>query len=531
MDDVQVVRTAVMRQELLHGQFPVRYVDEFGNGGGYMLFQFYSPLPYYLGAIINLSGLTLVKTTKIVFLLSYLVGLVGMYFLLRVYTRRVVAVIGTILFIASTYLSFDVYFRGALAEVYAFMFVPWVFYGWSKVKQTKSTGYILLTAVSYALLIISHTLIAFATSLLLGIYLLLPPLSLTSMKRNFYTLSLGVGLSAFFWFPSFIEQRFIQYSSSYFVTDSYKGNFLNPLQIAGLQPIPWNFLPPLLGLGLFAGTLLGLYLYIKQKKFDSFYFFCLLGFGISVLFTWDITKVLWEKIIYLRYMQFPYRWLTLTTFFAVVITSLALNRIKNQWLAIALGVLFLLPTVSIYYHYLRPTNYRYVSDEIYKAEDACSTTAWANEHLPIWVKECLPKKNTFPLVKTTDDTIVRNVRVGQNGREISFQTSGKQSRVLVKRYYFPEWTATVDGANVTDEPYTKYGLVSFIVPEGKHTSTIRFQNTWANTIGNIVSLVSIGIGVLLLWKVVAEKFYQQFDTKPPKSTIKEKARKAKKTSV
>jgi uncharacterized membrane protein len=48
-DDTQVSRVVVMGRALIHGQFPVRWVSDLGYGYGYPLFNFYGPLPYYVG--------------------------------------------------------------------------------------------------------------------------------------------------------------------------------------------------------------------------------------------------------------------------------------------------------------------------------------------------------------------------------------------------------------------------------------------------------------------------------------------------
>ena len=49
-DDTQPARVFAMSQELKRGVFPVRLVDYLGYGFGYPLFNFYAPLPYYLGS-------------------------------------------------------------------------------------------------------------------------------------------------------------------------------------------------------------------------------------------------------------------------------------------------------------------------------------------------------------------------------------------------------------------------------------------------------------------------------------------------
>ena len=48
-DDTQVGRIIAMGRALRNGQFPVRWVSDLGYGYGYPIFNFYGPLPYYLG--------------------------------------------------------------------------------------------------------------------------------------------------------------------------------------------------------------------------------------------------------------------------------------------------------------------------------------------------------------------------------------------------------------------------------------------------------------------------------------------------
>jgi hypothetical protein len=490
MDDVQVVRIKVMQEELSSGQFPVRYIDSFGNGGGYMLFNFYPPLVYYLGVTIALSGLTIVKTTKIVFLVGYLIGTIGMYTLLRRYFDHVISIIGTILFLTATYLAFDVYFRGALVEVYAYFFIPWVFYFWSQLKDKVRITTVTFAGLTYALLILSHGITAFAYSLLLGLYILFPPWSKEAFSRMALALIFGLGISAFFWIPLILEQNLTIYKQTFFVVHSYKGNFLNPLQTAGLQTTDWPFRPPLLGLGLFIGAIISTLFALRNKKIGLIYWYFCISFIISSLLTWDISKFLWDNIDYLRFMQFPYRFLTLTTFSAVMLIAFGLARLEKLRLKIILGILLILPAITLHYQYLRPTNYRYVSDEIYKAEDACSTTTWAQELLPKSVKECLPKDKTYPLVQANGDVLVKNVVEEENGRKIKFDTEGK-GEVIVRKYYFPGWETTVDDKHVKASSYGNYGLIRFAVPEGTHNVVVSLQDTHVRSIGNIVSGISL----------------------------------------
>ncbi|KKQ34539.1 MAG: hypothetical protein US51_C0035G0007 [Microgenomates group bacterium GW2011_GWA2_37_6] len=64
-DDTQVQRVFEMRKALSDGMFPVRWVPDLGYGYGYPVFNFYAPLPYYIGGFIALAGIDVLLATKI----------------------------------------------------------------------------------------------------------------------------------------------------------------------------------------------------------------------------------------------------------------------------------------------------------------------------------------------------------------------------------------------------------------------------------------------------------------------------------
>src|SRR3990167_386156 len=64
-DDTQVQRVFEMKKSLSDGMFPVLWVADLGYGYGYPIFNYYGPLPYYLGGILSLLGLNALLATKV----------------------------------------------------------------------------------------------------------------------------------------------------------------------------------------------------------------------------------------------------------------------------------------------------------------------------------------------------------------------------------------------------------------------------------------------------------------------------------
>lgn len=506
-DDVSVVRIDVFSQELKTLQFPVRYAQEFGNNGGYFLFGYFSNLVYFLGFIFHFIGLSLVKSTKMVFLTSYLVGISGMYVLLRRFTSKTVSVIGSIIFITTPYLNFDVYFRGALPEFFAMCLIPWVLWGFFRLKEKATIFNFLLAGVLYALIINAHSLTAFMLSWMLALFLLFPPYSKKIFLAFFASLLLGLGLSSYMLFTTLGEISYTMYDRTWFVTTAYLGNFINPLQLFGLEKINWTIKHPFLGIGFFIGvgiSLVVLYVQRKYKKgLNMVAAFSIFGSIICILLLWNFSKPLWDNVTLVRDIQFPYRIITVIAVLVILMISIGLEKVKKVWLQIVFGIIIILPSLTLHYAYLRPATYNYIS--IYKAEDTCSTSTWATEYLPKWVKVCLPKHNTYPVISSIENAVkIQNVKVVNNGRKITFNSIGK-GEIVVLRYYFPSWQALIDGKNVQIKPYGKYGLLSFKTTSGKHDITIILGQTLVEKAGDIITLISIGICILTLVILVRSK--------------------------
>jgi len=495
-DDIQVVRIDVMFRELLSGQIPVRYVNEFGNNGGYFLFNFYSPLVYYLGALLHFIGFTLVKSTKLVFILGYLLGGVGIFVLLKAYCDKLSSVLGVTLFLTASYLGYDVYTRGDLAEFFAFAMLPWIFWIFLSLKKHPNLNRLFIAGFLYALLIISHNIISYITSIFIFLLLILPPYSKKTTIYYIFSIITASIFSASYWIPLFSEYKFLNLTSNSSIVGQYFSNFLSPLQIAGFQKIPWGFRPPILGSGLFVGiifsALILLHHYKKERNINSVSIFAFLGILLSIFLISNLSKPLWDMVPFFRYIQFPWRFLAVVTVLAVLLISVTISKFTNAVIKIIFFMLLLIPAVTINYQYLKPSEYNYIAT--YKAEDICSTTTWAQEYLPMWTKKCFPKDNHLPLVYSRDPIIISNINSVQNGRKTFFNTYGNGGRVYFAKYYFPGWQVIMDeNINIKLYPSGNQGLITFDVPSGRHSIVVSLKDTNARFIGNMLTLISIFI--------------------------------------
>jgi len=147
-DDAQVARVYEMTQALVSGQFPVRWVKDLGYGYGYPIFNFYSPLPYYIGGILGLlgklgmSGIDSLVAAKLMFGFGIVLAGISMYFFARELFGKYGGMLSAILYLYAPYHAIQIYVRGAVCEFWAYAFLPLFFLSIYKLKTAQSKRWI-----------------------------------------------------------------------------------------------------------------------------------------------------------------------------------------------------------------------------------------------------------------------------------------------------------------------------------------------------------------------------------------------------
>lgn len=207
-DDAQVARVQQMHAASRGGQFPVRWVPDLGYGYGYPIFNFYNPLPYYFGASFMFVGFDVLTATKLMYVFPVFLSGITMFIFSRLLLSNTASVLAGIFYVYAPYHAVQIYVRGAVAEYWAYAILPLVFYALWKKK-------IILGALSFAALILSHNLTSFMSIPFILLFFFFQIIEIFTSKKTrdikssiiHYSLSiiLALGLSAFFWLPSVLE--------------------------------------------------------------------------------------------------------------------------------------------------------------------------------------------------------------------------------------------------------------------------------------------------------------------------------------
>lgn len=329
-DDVQVARVIEMSRALLNGQFPVRIVGDLGYGLGYPLFNFYGPLPYYLGGGVHALGIDSVTATKIMIGTGIVLGNICMLALSSSLFGAYGGFFSTVLFMFVPYRAVQVYVRGAIGESWALSFLPMVLFGLFLIAQKKKRKLgIFLAGLSLSGVILSHTVFGYITvGSVLALSVILFLLSLRNHAFDFrsfvlplvYVVGIALGLTAFFWLPALGEMSYTNVEKVIGETADYKDHYICFSQ---LWDSPWGFAgsaPGCVdGMSLKLGKLhilaflaaLGVWLFSrkKEKRMDV-----LMGgiagmSGILLFFVLPVSLPVWNVVPFSSFIQYPWRFL------------------------------------------------------------------------------------------------------------------------------------------------------------------------------------------------------------------------------
>ncbi len=483
-----VVRLADMFRELRDHQFPPRFSGNLNFGYGYPLFNFAYPLPYYLGIALHVLKINFVDSIKVLFAISVPLSGIGMFFCSRLLFKKTQAgIVSAILYMYMPYRLVDLYVRGSLGESLAFFLFPAIFFCILKVLDVGSRIWIGIGGILYGCLILTHNIMAVYFTLFI-LFFLIGQSFFTKSKSIiyvFFTLSIGLLLSTFFWLPALYEKRFILLSVIPIADRS-----INFVSFSQLITSSWGFGVPggssgftyALGLPQIIAGISVIFLLLFTKGIKKQIPFIILGiFFVFSLFLFQFSAPLW-KLPIISEINYPWTILGPLGFLLSLLSGLLA---LNKYTLIVAGTVCFLAFIFIT-PYARPQYYVDRGEGFYVTNDA--TTTSSHEFMPLWVKIIpfqRPEKKV-EIVKGSGD--IRNVY--STSKEISFISDlSQKSLVRINTIYYPGWQVK----DIVIMHNSKLGVMEFWLEKGAHMVHLQFMETSLRLLSDIVSLVSFVI--------------------------------------
>lgn len=502
-DYIFIARLGQMSTALSSGQFPVRWAPDLRYGEP--IFNFYAPLPYYIGAIIHFLGFNFIWTAKILFILSALFSAFCMYLLSKKLFGRQAGFLAAVLYTYAPYKAVDMYVRGSLSETWAFIFFPLIFYSSLLLARQFSLKNCTFLGFSLAGLFLTHnvTTIMFLPFLSIWwLYLILTEKKLIISLRFFLASILGLGLSAFFLLPATFERSLIQ--TKYLIVGyfNFRAHFVAIKQFFslfwGYGSSLWgpedglSFQIGLVNLAVLAIAIVLAFFHRKNKKFLLLMLFAGLSFLSSVFLQHNKSAFIWEAIPLMAFIQFPWRFLGISIF----ITALAGSAITPYLKSTIYFILIIVAMLSTLL-YFRPKDYvddsffdKFLNIEaMHKGEDL------TKDYLPVWVSSVDGERFDVPRGEQIN---VSDIKKTSTSMQFSVNAES-DTTVEVPITYFPGWEVSLDSQIISQSEPSKMGLIRFDLPQGSHMVAVILKDTLIRTLGNLISLASILLVAIILF--------------------------------
>lgn len=524
-------------RQFTHGNLHPHWAFSPAYNAGEPRFVFYPPLSWVIGAILGLV-MPWAWTPIVYTWLALTAAGLALYRLAREFTSSNAAVVAAAFYLVNPYTLFTAYERTAYAELLAAAWIPLLLLSILR-KRVTVPG----IAIPVTLLWLTNDPAAvmgcYTLALLTLIRLFQTSTEAVTASRDEAPVSahlqpapyqlaattiagtlLGLGLAAFYIVPAAYERHYVQIAMALAPGTRFQDNFL--FQHIANHPIHNAVLhtASIIAIVLLALTALAiavsLFIPIPKARVPypshphregwetklSILPLAILTIAIAILLT-PISSSIWQHIPELAFLQFPWRLLAILATVLALALALILTRLKLKSLpaaALSLVLAAILSYTGI--HYFR--QYCYPEDTIpasladFRAHIGTEPN---NEYTPIAASnDALGQTNPpywlLPASKINSIAPANSVP-GSAPTTLTLNTTTPQILVLNLRSY-PAWHITLNHTVVTTRLHRSDGLVAFPIPSGVSHITITYAHTLDQTIGDILTLISIALLLLTL---------------------------------
>lgn len=481
-----------------------RWLAESNNGYGSPTTIFYSPLFYLLTGIINLFIPSLIVSLKVVTFTGFLLSGISIYLFLRNFCGNTASVAGGIVYQLMPYHAFGLYAKGALAETFAFAWLPLILYFTYKGFKEDSLSTWIGLALSYAGLIITHIVSAYIFTFVMTLF----ALSLFLKEKDFKVLLrfivaflFGLCLAAIYFIPMVFERGFvhIEWLTELSILD-YRNNFLFMGQ--GSKDTFYTNLEQIVALQVSLALISLLLIYHHGREYEDtsrtlqlvFFFFV---FAFSIFVSTPYSMPIWRIVPGLPTIQFPWRWLMLSTLSVSVLAGMAfdlfsLKEIKNDRFARVFSAVFYAIIASNLY---LASFYLLTAEPVKKDKIKWMLKSGGDvpEYRPIWLTQTtkdLSKEKWIP-VSFKEGAGKVDIITWKSQTRLFTVNAAIPSTVRISTFYYPGWTASIKGIELPIGIEKDSGAMLLNIQPGRSEVLLEFRDTPLRRTAKWISILSL----------------------------------------
>ncbi|MCC6169644.1 MAG: hypothetical protein IT329_20665 [Caldilineaceae bacterium] len=511
-----VYRVFELDEALSQGILYPRLGTQLGFGYSAPLFQFYPPLASYIAVAFHFAGLGFIQASKATFVLSLLLAAVGTYvYGCLLLDNRRSALVAAAAYLFSPYLLLVIYERGAAAELLALGLLPWLFWSLHRVVTEEGRNSFWLAGLLVGLLVLAHNITALfvlPAALFYAFVLALGSQRQHRLRFLFAGVFFGISLTAFYWLPAIGELRYTR-ADQYMLSEAsdVRSNLIHWQKLFQFELlfdywgeerfriVWWQALLGILGM-----TALPLQAAKQRHALGALAAL----FLIALLLQLEVSRLFWEIVPLVRYIQFSWRLLGLASFCAAILMGslfqLPILGHRIGWgLAIALIAAIAVMASANLQPSRSPIWYTIGEDEIGLPDlfaRGRQGFSLFTDYSPKWIAGELsrPRPDSDPpFPRLTQPPLIEIARAHPYQVDLRIQAAAPFT-LRFHRVFFPGWRVSVDGQPVETRAEGSLGLVTADLPAGDYAAALRFGQTPLRSLADLWSIAAV-LGGLAVW--------------------------------
>jgi hypothetical protein len=327
------------------------------------------------------------------------------------------------------------------------------------------------------------------------------------LLRGTAAMALGFGLAAFYIVPAAYEQRWVNIAQALAPGLLPSENFLYTV-INDPEHTFFNFIASTIAVVLivFAGIAA-----IARRRENAqpgvspaqhkIWSALLLLAAVATALMLRFTSLLWQFLPELRFVQFPWRWMSILTIpFLYFVAAAVARRFRWLWIAATLALLISTVVFLVQHTWWDDEDLSTLRAAIASGEGFDGTDEYdpiGDDHYNLSAQA--PRAQALLAENATAPATPPKIVIERWTPEhkIVRVESTQPARLALRLLNYPAWQVQVNGSRVQPTAAEDSGQMIVPLPAGQSRISARFTRTRDRTLGAIISIVSLLVGVLL----------------------------------